>query len=243
MEHFNANPSLCVQCGACVKDCPSRIILQLNKGTPFVADDAAAACMRCQHCLAVCPKGAVSVDGVASAGSLPLNAAGALPTEEQVRRLMRGRRTTRQYKQQDADPALVARLLDDLAYAPTGRNARALQIRVIDSRVVMDRFRAKMLDACRRKAAETPTLFPLAGHAVAEWENGRDLVLRGAPHALAIFAPPDAPCPQEDTTLALAYFELLANAAGLGTTWCGLLKWVMEALPERDMAAVPPAPT
>jgi len=231
MNKFTANTSQCVRCGACAKDCPSRIIQQQNGGTPFVADEAHAGCLHCQHCLAVCPRGAASVEGCAAKESLPLSGVGILPTEEQLRRLVRGRRTTRQYLAQDADPALVARLLDDLAYTPTGCNARKLGIRVIDSREVMDRFRARMLDECRKKAGEKQNLFPLGSQAVSEWEQGRDLILRGAPHALAVFAPQDTPCPQEDVSLALAYFELLANSAGLGTTWCGLLKWVMESLP------------
>jgi len=48
---------------------------------------------------------------------------------------------------------------------------------------------------------------------------------------LIVSAPPDAPCPQEDVVLALAYFELMAQAAGLGTVWCGLGKWLLEVLP------------
>ena len=32
--------------------------------------------------------------------------------------------------------------------------------------------------------------------------------------------------------LALAYFELLAQSAGLGTVWLGLLKRALEILPE-----------
>ena len=231
MKKFSAN-NTCVQCGACARECPARIILQHNKETPFVTDEAVAECIHCQHCLAVCPVGAASVDGFDASGSLALSGAGTLPTPEQLRLFVRGRRTTRQYKAEDADPALVSRLLDDLAYAPTGCNARSLGIRVIDSREVMDLFRAKILDACRRKIGEGHNAFPLGAQALSAWDDGRDLILRGAPHALAIYAPSDAPCPQEDVLLALAYFELLANSAGLGTTWCGLLKWVMDSAPD-----------
>jgi hypothetical protein len=31
--------------------------------------------------------------------------------------------------------------------------------------------------------------------------------------------------------LALAYFELLAQSAGLGTTWCGMIKIVADMIP------------
>jgi len=41
----------------------------------------------------------------------------------------------------------------------------------------------------------------------------------------------DAPCPNEDVALALAYFELLAQSAGWGTVWCGLLKMALQQMP------------
>jgi hypothetical protein len=66
----------------------------------------------------------------------------------------------------------------------------------------------------------------------AYYEEGRDLVFRGAPHVLIVSAPPDAPCPREDVALALAYFEFLAQSAGLGTVWCGLISVVLAARPQ-----------
>ena len=58
---------------------------------------------------------------------------------------------------------------------------------------------------------------------------------------LAISASPESVCPPEDVNLALAYFELMAQSAGLGTVWCGLAKMVMELLPElKGVVGVPP---
>jgi nitroreductase len=71
-----------------------------------------------------------------------------------------------------------------------------------------------------------------ANAAVVFAERGVDMIFRGAPHALIVSAPVDAPCPREDVALALAYFELLAYSAGLGTVWWGMLKMVLETLPE-----------
>jgi len=241
MNLFASNPSRCIRCGACVRDCPSRIIHMPDNKPPFVAEAADPGCLHCQHCLAVCPKAAVTVDGMMPEGSLGLSPAepGALPTEAQVRRLARGRRTVRQYRKEDVDRAVLARLIEDLAYTPTGRNRRALGVCVIDSMEVMGRFRGMLIEACRRKAGDKQ--FALASQVVAEWEKGSDLILRGAPHAIAVYAPLDAACPQEDVVLALAYFELLAQSAGVGTTWCGLLKWVLESEPELKRAFGLPA--
>ena len=59
-----------------------------------------------------------------------------------------------------------------------------------------------------------------------------DIIFRGAPHALIVSAPLNTPCPAQDVILALAYFDLLAQSARLGTVWWGMLKMVLETLPE-----------
>ena len=75
----------------------------------------------------------------------------------------------------------------------------------------------------------------------AYFEHETDMIFRAAPHALIISAPSDAPCPGEDVTLALAYFELLAQSAGLGTVWWGMLKMTLESLPElKPLFGLPP---
>jgi hypothetical protein len=58
--------------------------------------------------------------------------------------------------------------------------------------------------------------------------KGPDIFFRTALHALFVSGPlADIGAPV-DVVLALAYFELLAHTAGLGTVWCGLLKALLE---------------
>ena len=45
-------------------------------------------------------------------------------------------------------------------------------------------------------------------------------------------APKDAPCPQEDTLIALATFELLASSYGIGTLWVGMFMHALSACPQ-----------
>ena len=61
---------------------------------------------------------------------------------------------------------------------------------------------------------------------------GVDILMRGAPHFLIVAAPEANPCPHEDIIIALTTFELLAQNAGLGTVWCGMLKMLLETLPD-----------
>jgi hypothetical protein len=63
-----------------------------------------------------------------------------------------------------------------------------------------------------------------------QMEQGHDPIFRKAPHLLIASAANHVPCREADVFIALSYFELLANSAGIGTTWCGLGKWVLADL-------------
>jgi nitroreductase len=201
---------------------------------PVVRPDNEEGCIQCQHCLAICPVGAISILGRDPAGSIPLDA-NAFPTLEKMTTLVRGRRTVRRYRDENVDPALIKQLLTTLANAPSGVNRRGLIFSVIDDKAAMHRFRLKALDALALAKAQgrVPEHFTYLMDAVPAWfEDGRDVIFRGAPHLLVISAGPEAICPQEDVSLAMAYFELMAQSAGLGTVWCGLVKMTLELVPE-----------
>ncbi len=231
---FSVDDARCTRCGECVADCPSRVIRQQGTGLPFIPADAESQCVRCQHCLAVCPAAALSILGRDPAASLPLTA-GVLPTADAMERLVRGRRSVRRYRDANVAPALIQRLLSTLANAPTGVNRRELTFTVIDDKAAMQRFRERMMAAlCEAAAANRiPPRLTYLQRAVPAWTEHRvDIILRGAPHLLIVSAPPDVSTAREDLALALAYFELMAQSAGLGTVWCGMLKMALIVLPE-----------
>jgi len=234
MLQFTVNDSLCTRCRQCVLDCPSRIIEQKGKGLPCIAEEREGACLRCQHCLAVCPTGAISILGFDPDKSLPLGPE-SFPDLEQMSLLIRGRRSVRQYRDANVDPALLQQLLATLAHAPTGVNNRSLTFTVIDDKEVMQEFQRRVMAALAQAAAENriPARYAyLVSATTWKYEYGVKLLFRNAPHALLISAPPDSPCPGQDIPLALAYFDLLASSAGLGTVWWGMLNMVLETVPE-----------
>jgi nitroreductase len=180
----------------------------------------------------VCPAGAISVFGLQAENSLPLHD-GALPTYLQMKTLVRGRRSVRRFRDEDLPPALLDELLTDLAHAPTGCNDRDLIFSLVPGRKAMGALRERMIRAIEdgRAAGKIPD--SLISEAPAAWRNnGNDLLFRGAPHLLIVSPGEKATCGPEDAVLALAYFELLAQSAGLGTTWCGVLKFVADMIPE-----------
>lgn len=243
MLQFKVDDERCVRCGACVRDCPAVIIEQVGRGLPQIRPENEEHCLQCQHCLAVCPKGAISILGRDPDDSLALTT-GSLPSFDATSRLVRGRRSVRQYRDEDVDPALVASLLEVLAHAPTGVNHRGLTFHVIDDRATMQRLRERLQDGLTAALAAglLAERFAYLARVVERGrETGRDTILRGAPHALIVSAAPDAPCGAEDVILSLATFDLLAQSAGLGTVWCGLLTAALLALPEVAAALGLPA--
>lgn len=135
MIDFKVDESLCVSCGACVKDCLHQALRMDTY--PVMVDEGH--CIRCQHCLAVCPTGAVSIMGAAASDCTPL--AGNIPEPRQLDTLFKGRRSVRHYKRENVSPGLLQELLDSAAYAPTGSNAQNLLVSVVDDIAAMDALR------------------------------------------------------------------------------------------------------
>ena len=231
--NFSVDKNKCISCNACVKDCPRDIIKNPYGKIPDIPPELATDCLECQHCLAVCPTAAISILGVNPDDCLPLTV-GSLPTLAQESRLLRGRRSVRQFMPQNINSGQIQNLLATVANAPTGCNDRALRFTVIDDFAVMQRLLGRLVNLLEaelnfgRLDAES-----FLSEAVTAYRKDRtDNFFRGAPHALIVSAGPTATCPVEDVNIALSYFELLAQSAGLGTLWCGMLKFALDAAPE-----------
>ncbi|MBI4959819.1 MAG: nitroreductase family protein [Desulfovibrio sp.] len=231
MLQFSIDETRCVRCGECAADCPAGIIVMND--LPDLTDDAR--CFRCQHCYAVCPEGALSILGLKPDASSSL--AKSLPGPGQMENLVKWRRSVRRYKDENLPPAVIDELLEASCHAPTGVNARDVLFTVVKSREFMATLRQETLT--RLMTLDEAGGFPdglvgqYLGWVVNAWRSeGKDVIFRGAPHMLVTSAPKDAPCPVQDTHIALATFELLASANGLGTLWDGLFMMALAVCPD-----------
>lgn len=228
MLDFSVDREKCIQCGECARDCPYGII-ELGE-YPEINKEKLSRCIRCQHCLAVCSTGALSIFGKHSEDSTLL--AGNLPTAAQMETLIKGRRSIRFYEKDPVDPALIAHLLDVVAHCPTGVNNRQLLFTVVEDQRTMDCLRRRTMEGIRTavRNGTLPAGLEFFAGLLAAWDEGRDIVFRGAPHLLAVSSPKDGPSPEPDTLISLSYFELLARCHNLGTLWDGLAKWALTAI-------------
>ncbi len=232
-NEFYADQKKCIRCGSCVNDCPVNILV-IGDGTPFVADGRGADCIGCQHCLAVCPEGAVSVLGLQPDDSYLLEGAD-LPTQPQIDRLLKGRRSIRRYFDEDVEPTVIQQLLQVAFMAPSARNNRRLSFSVIDKGEVMERFRRQTFDGLSDLVTnnELPVGYEFFADIVNGWKMYEaDVLFRWAPHLLVASVPADSPSGEVDGIISLSHFEMAAQCAGLGTLWNGLVKMVMTLIPE-----------
>ena len=233
MIEFHVQKDRCISCGLCVRDCVMDII-RLEEDFPVVEEEIK--CLRCGHCLAICPQGAISVLGRHPSGSATLS--GNLPSPLALETLIKGRRSVRHFKERDVDPGLLKELLDIASHAPTGTNSQMLHLTVVNKREVMDAFRndvyKRLSDMTGQKTMPDSRIGHFFSIAAQLWaEEGRDLIFRNAPHLVLVSNNSSASCVPEDPVIFLSYFELMAQAKGVGTCWCGFLLWLFkEVLPD-----------
>jgi len=192
-----------------------------ESGFPAEAANGIQNCSHCQHCMMICPAAALSIDGITPEQCSP---AGNEPDPQQLLSLIRNRRSFRFYKRENIDKEVIASLLDSIRYSPTGMNRRALHLSVIDDYTVMDSVRDyvnnKILALPKDSAAYS--VFEASMSAIRE---GRDPIFRHAPHLLLVSTREYVGV---DPFIALSYFELLAQASGVATVWCGRAHAVFE---------------
>jgi nitroreductase len=150
-----------------------------------------------------------------------------------MKTFVRGRRSVRQFSEDDVPPELIDELLADLAHTPTGVNCRDLTFSVVPNRKTMGVLLERVIQAIEAKQTTGTALHEFVTATAQEYRNnGKDALFRGAPNLLIAYPGEKAACGHEDTIIALAYFDLLAQSAGLGTTWCGMIKIIADMVPE-----------
>jgi len=216
--NFKADKNKCIKCGLCVRDCSRSVIKTDKNGYPYTETDE---CFGCQHCMAICPVGAISVfdkdpDNSFSKAGMP----------DDLDTLIKMRRSCRKYKAENINREKLEKLKDILNWVPTGCNHRGLHFTFVENKETMDDIRSKLLDFLKEYAENNNTgrLSSLYEESV---KSGENVVLRNAPHMVVVSVDKNSPCKEIDPIIALSYFELYAQSLGLGTLWCGLGYWTL----------------
>lgn len=240
MLDFSVNEDLCVQCGLCAQDC----FFDLIKLDGYPQINKEESCIKCQHCLAICPTGALSILGNSPEDSIKLK--GNLPEPEHMETLIKGRRSVRKYKPEGLEPEEIQKLMDIAWHAPTGVNSQNVHITLMDDPEDVKAFSDyifRRLDVAIKDGTmpETPINHYIEWAQQLKESSGEDILFRGAPHFMLVSAPKNTPCPTANTHIFLSYFELMAQSMNIGTLWNGFLKSIIELVfPElREKLGIP----
>jgi nitroreductase/NAD-dependent dihydropyrimidine dehydrogenase PreA subunit len=228
MMNFKVDQDKCTHCGKCSADCP---VLIINNKTEFpsIKEGKEANCLKCQHCLAVCPEGAISIWGKDPENSIPSSSP--LPKSEELENLMQTRRSIRKFKKDEIDVKLIHHLVAMASYAPTAKNENAVQFTVVDNREQMSKLRDLAYQHIKQAFIENrlPKNHLYLNNFSEVWEAKQiDVIFRNAPHLIITSAPKNNTFPVIDSSIASTYFDLLANSYGIGTLWDGFAKYVFE---------------
>ncbi|MCC8193237.1 MAG: nitroreductase family protein [Deltaproteobacteria bacterium] len=222
-DFFSVDASLCRKDGICVQVCPVRIIRAGTGELPVMDERLRNRCIGCGQCMAFCPTRACVAPGFSREDVRPLDPA-SHPTPEQMEELVFARRSIRNFKDKPVPEETLVRVLDAVRYAPTGNNRQAFRWIVTKNR---ERSRAllELVIGWLRRLPETDPGMAARLHSagvVRGWDKGTDILSREAPHIVVpggdgIFLD------ILDGIIGLSYYEMIAQAHGIGCCWSGYL--------------------
>lgn len=246
LANFQVDKKKCIGCGLCEKVCPGGI-LHLNGQWKCEMDEIDSfgwnGCWKCEHCLAVCPKGAISIFGKLPQDSLaPVKPETAAPILDA---LIMNRHSCRRFLKKDVAPEIINGMLQALGNAPNGGNKQQAEFTLIDDREQMDAFRRLAYTEMDRLAGEDvyPVGFDKPSYKdMKRWEKTvrPEMLFCDAPYLMIPHAPLGKGEPVEDVNIAAAYFELLCASRGLGCVMMTFPKDALKNMPEiRTLLQIP----
>lgn len=228
MGQIEVMTELCRKDGACVAVCPSGT-LALGPGK-YPQELQPDNCILCGHCVAVCGSGAISHAGLPQERMRRVPAT--LPDPALLDNFLASRRSVREFRDQPIARETLDSLLDTARRAPTARNSQTLHWILVEGAEKLRALSQHVVDCLRASGTNSP--------AIARWDAGYDFVLRGAPVLAVACAPSDYDWGAQDCAIALTFFELAAEARGLGACWAGYLTRIAAIHPPlRQALAVP----
>jgi nitroreductase/NAD-dependent dihydropyrimidine dehydrogenase PreA subunit len=223
MATILVNHDLCTRCGICSLVCTMAIIDPADDKTlPRVADAKADMCIKCGQCESFCPSLALLLNVLPGEKQILPDGAGIIASDDMAFYLKK-RRSVRHFTRELVPKEKILEILDIARYAASAGNNQPVSWLVVYDPNKVNKIAQLTIEwmKCLQN-----TSHPMSGYVpmlISAWEQGKDVVCRGAPHLLFAHIPEENPVASVDAIIALTHFDIAAPAFGIGTCWAGFV--------------------
>lgn len=234
----------CIGCNLCVKDCPVRDI-ELVDGKAHMKNEA---CFKCGHCIAICPKNAVSTDQYNMDEVKEYNKEEFTIEADNLMNFIKFRRSVRHFIKKDVEVEKISKIIEAGRFTQTGTNSQNVSYIVVKDGIeelkemAIESLNSLGTTMLANLRPETMMYRRYAQMWLRMYESykadptGRDGMFFNAPAIIVVVS--DS---QVNASLASSNMELMTNALGLGTFFSGFFvraaqgnKKIMEYLGLED---------
>lgn len=229
----------CNNCGLCVKDCPGRLFVH---GAEVKYSDPYGICIRCGHCIAICPEEAIQFEAKGvfedeSFASDPMSALASAAKNpesivdyEHLHFFLANNRSIRQFKSDPIPPEIQERIWSTARFAASGGNARSWTFIKLDD---TEQIRA-LSKGCAEVMMSLPGRYGVFIKSVLKKDPDEDMIFRKAPLVIVISTPTKTDIDGVNTGIIGLYMQLAAQSLGIGSLWVG---WAQAPLNiDKDLA-------
>lgn len=257
MANIQIDQATCSNCELCLSDCVKMVFTVEGDRVKVAREEK---CIRCGHCVAICPEGSVIHRGLNPAGFEEIDKALA-PGPDQVFHLLRARRSIRLYKDKPVPREALEKIIEAGRYSPTGSNSQNVEYVAVVGRQEVANFQ-------RMTVAFYEKLFGHLMNPVKRWlitlrlpkemveqikerladmleykryiQEGKDVLFYDAPALLVAHAPAWETSSAFNGAAALYSASLMAHSIGLGTCFNGFFEnAINRSRPIRERLGIP----
>ncbi len=233
----------CNGCGLCVEVCGDEDFV-IENGKAKASGPAHFGCFACGHCMAICPKDAIRIEGreFSSDAIFNLSPKEEIADYESLNNLLQKRRSIRKFKDKAVEESVIEKIIESASTAPMGIPPWDVHLLVLNGKDKVREFSGDFCKVCKdMKMMTSPVvlsvlklfmnkhthkffkefLTPMLKKYVEAYEKGEDYVTYDAPLAIYFYGTPLAD--PADTVIAATYAMIAAESLGLGTCMLGAI--------------------
>ena len=126
----------CNGCGLCTEVCSDANIIMKDGKAAVTDENGVFGCIACGHCMAICPTGAISVNGrtLSPDDLIPLPDKSEAATYDSLINLFNRRRSIREFKDKPVEQELIDKILAAAATAPMGLPPSDVSVLVLNGK-------------------------------------------------------------------------------------------------------------